>query len=413
MSTQTHVMVARDRRAGMNSLVRAIQPWELGRTVSPASPDQVNALMMAKTPLSLVEAAEELGPLRSRREDLEMERKPLLLTAEQMRSLVEDGTLGMPDPQRLADECVLDPFWHISDDGRLERDGRNPIGDSRKVTSSRGPATSFDIFGPPLAGDTRLFAIEPLQDWVLLRNLLSVSMRLAGIARREARGDYDDGKGILEHAGFAEVGRTSLSSWLAIEAKHAWVLPLAFNPWFREGGIIANDLRYPTSFMHPLLDRLFELRRGKAGLGTYRALRGSGKGAGDIRVLTASAANATDVAATPRGKAPQETRMLYLALQGDDQKALADALLRSLDALLNTEDLRYTGYEIGGIPMDHRDAAGALWATFLRHEGRYLMTCRQCGRTVLSTTQGNAREFCTDTCRATYNKALREAASDR
>ena len=81
-----------------------------------------------------------------------------------------------------------------------------------------------------------------------------------------------------------------------------------------------------------------------------------------------------------------------------------------MDALLGTEAKTYAGYEMGGITIDHGGAAGALWAAFLRHEGRYLMTCKQCGRTVLSTTQGSSREFCSDTCRATYNKAMRDAS---
>lgn len=402
MPTQTHVMVARDRRARMHSIVRATMPWELDRPVPAATADQLNTLMMAKTPLSLVEAAELVGPLRRRGDGLEGR---LFLTAAQLGGLVADGTLGEPDARQLVDECVLDPLWRLADGGTFEREGRNPIGDARKVAATRGPGRMADLFGPTDGEDGRFFVIEPLQDWVLLRNLLSIAMRFGGMTRRMSHETDDSLLGLLERAGFAEVHRTSFSSWLALDKGASWILPLSYNPWFRDGSILANDLDYPSELMHPLVDRLFELRRGKAGLGTYRALKGS---EADIRLLTASSASATDSSATPRNDAPDEARLLYLALHGDDQRTLADGYLHTLDALLGTDALSYAGYEIGAIPVDHCDAAGALWATFLRHEGRYLMTCRQCGRTVLSTTQGGAREFCSDTCRATHNKATRE-----
>jgi hypothetical protein len=95
MPTQTHVMVARDRRARTHSIVRATMPWELDRPVPAATADQLNTLMMAKTPLSLVEAAELVGPLRRRGDGLEGR---LFLTAAQLGGLVADGTLQvMPD----------------------------------------------------------------------------------------------------------------------------------------------------------------------------------------------------------------------------------------------------------------------------------------------------------------------------
>jgi hypothetical protein len=125
MPTQTHVMVARDRRARTHSIVRATMPWELDRPVPAATADQLNTLMMAKTPLSLVEAAELVGPLRRRGDGLEGR---LFLTAAQLGGLVADGTLGEPDARQLVDECVLDPLWRLADGGTFEREGRNPIG---------------------------------------------------------------------------------------------------------------------------------------------------------------------------------------------------------------------------------------------------------------------------------------------
>ena len=103
-----------------------------------------------------------------------------------------------------------------------------------------------------------------------------------------------------------------------------------------------------------------------------------------------------------------EHLVMCLVLSGSSQKRLANLFLSELDHLFGERCLSFDNSILEGLDVSYRDAASALWATAISHPKHYPLTCKNCGRTVLSTTQGAGREFCSDVCRAAYNKATRQ-----
>lgn len=156
--------------------------------------------------------------------------------------------------------------------------------------------------------------------------------------------------------------------------------------------------------MCPLLERVAPSEVTRLGSTTVRRVGGSP----DLLVLTAPQAGVSRGRVTTRGGKPEAERWLYLTLVGDDQETLADGYLAAIDGLLGRRSLSYGGYASGSVPVAYPDAAASLWATFLRHEKHHVVTCRQCGRSVLAPLQGPRREFCSDTCRAAHAKRLRD-----
>ena len=207
-------------------------------------------------------------------------------------------------------------------------------------------------------------------------------MRLAATQRSHPL--VGDGDGILTSARFHEAKDTVLGSMFPDGGAGTWVTPLLNRCEIArradaDGG---SDGRMTSE-----ADARVVLRP----LGTAR-----GKGVDGVRVLLAGEGEEG-----PTSRAAGVGR-LYLALTGPGQLALANAYVSALDGLLGARRVTLDGYESSAMPVRYDSVACSLWATFLAHGGRYLMSCKRCGRTVLSTRQGPRREFCADTCRARY-----------
>ncbi len=87
--------------------------------------------------------------------------------------------------------------------------------------------------------------LEPLQDWVLLRNLLSISLRLGG-TMRTMRSEAAENN-LLVKSGFIKSERSALSSKLAIDAP-GYIIPDVRDP---PGALVG---RYERE-LSPLRDR--------------------------------------------------------------------------------------------------------------------------------------------------------------
>ena len=401
MEKTPETVLCRDGRTRMHELVRRIGPGGLERTPEPSDAEQFNALMMARTPSELVDAADLCGPLRLDREGLEGGRQPLVLDTDGIRGLIASGVLSQPKEEALIDELVFDPFVRYVEGEGFRRDGRRPAANARRLAQDRGIETAAHILGDLSESAGGLFEIEPLQDWVLARNLISIAARILGVTRVE--GELRKGAGVLELAGFTEIGRTSAPSRRNLSAPTAWAIPLLYNTFFREGNVILNDIGYPQDLINPLLPRVFE--RSTRLVGPDQLCM---RGMPEALLLTSAAAGITTGGYAPRDSKPEEERWCFLVLQGDDQDELADRLLRSLDRHLGTGEVGRAGYSSGQMPVTFADAPGRLWGTLRDHDRRYLMTCKQCGRTVLSSGQGAPREYCSDTCRSLARRGIKE-----
>lgn len=97
--------------------------------------------------------------------------------------------------------------------------------------------------------------LEPLQDWVLLRNLLSISLRLGG-TMRTMRSEAAENN-LLVKSGFIKSERSTLSSKLAIDAP-GYTIPVMFNPFYRDGNALINDATFDDESTWPLYRTIVE-----------------------------------------------------------------------------------------------------------------------------------------------------------
>ena len=384
--------VAKDKKSGMHALVRVVQREELDAPLSGVDIERANALLMARDPESLVEAAAALGPMFARTGDL-AERS---LTVEEALEATGKRLLRS-DSKALLAECFFDPYATSAEAGGIMFEG---TGRPQKASADR-VVESYDYCGanPDLArlGNHFQVLVEPLQDWVLLRNLLSITLRLGGTLRKLGSPET-----VLEDAGFSKVERRTLDAKLVIDAP-GFAIPVMFNPYFREGNLLLNDIRFDASATWPLYGRIAEVRKGRYGMSSVGTLRGCDT----IKFVTGPQAEAVPGSLESRKLRPDEARWMYLVIEnkgGESQKELADLLLSSLDRQLYGPRLSYSGNSMSEVLVDSYDLPTALWGLVRSHPNHYLMTCENCHRTVFSTTQGPNRRFCSDSCRVTWSK---------
>ena len=204
-----------------------------------------------------------------------------------------------------------------------------------------------------------------------------------------------DGDGLLTLSRFHEAKDTALGSLFPDGGAGTWVTPMLNRCEIACG---TDDGGGDDEGTPPEADARVVLRP----LGTAR-----GKDVDGVRVFLAGEGEEG-----PASRAAGVGR-LYLALTGPDQHALANAYVSALDGLLGARRVTLDGYESSAMPVSYLNAECSLWATFLAHGSRYLMSCKRCGRTVLSTRQGPGRQFCSDVCRARYHTEQRMSRRPR
>lgn len=382
--------VARDARSGMHSFVRDAENSGTSRPSCSPSIDLVNELLMAKNVESLADAAERLGPMFLGGDDLDS------------RTLDWRALRALPSsPDDLLAECFFDPYARRTgnDPWAFERSGNVARLAASRVVESRDFCSTYS--GALGSGGGASLVVEPLQDWILLRNLLSITLRLGALLRE---GNGDSGT-LLEGAGFSRVGRRSFHSKLSIDSP-GYAIPVMFNPFFREGKVVANCPSSDGRAAWPLYERIAksETRHAVGGLDIEV---GSLRGSDSIKFVSVVRAVDSTGEAPSRWLRSGEARWTYLVIVGEEgkgQKALADSFLNAVDSQLYRPTLSFSGRMMAEVSVCAPDLPTALWGIVRNHPNHYLLTCENCHRTVFSTTQGPNRRFCSDSCRVTWSK---------
>lgn len=243
--------LARDPRSGLHCLVRLVRADDLGRKYEPVGPEGLNALLMARDAGALVGAADVLGPMWSHGNGVPCPKGLLFRPSELQGPGRRALELRCPDPGRLLTECFFDPFSSGPENGG---GGFTETGKPR-VAATRRAAKEFDFLSAPsyeFADDAYRLLIEPLGDWVFARNVLSVLLRLAGIYRTTR-----DESRLLERAGF-RVARPRGCHMKQMMGGDCFVIPIGYNPFYREGSIVWNSFRYDSDVIWPLYSSLVE-----------------------------------------------------------------------------------------------------------------------------------------------------------
>lgn len=366
--------VAMDSRTGTHDFVRLARVEELDVPVCGPSPDALNALLMARDPESLLLAVRGLGPMFRRRDDL----RGLALAPS--RAEGAKGSIFLPaSAEGLMSECYFDPFARAADAdaGTFVEVGRKKSAPARRIAEGYDFCSRAEDYS---YGESRYrLVVEPVRDWVFLRNLLSVAMRLMGTLRRRR-----DGGALLTDAGFSSLADDALGEWPGV-GSGAFVMPIGYGPLMIGGGPAA-DARPDPRLARPLLGRIAR------------------RGAGGARRPAAEFRN------DPTIKLVAGREWEFLAIEnplGDPQTELADRLLRALDRSLYRPTVSF-GPEPGReIRVDSLDLPSAAWGLLREHPGHFILTCEWCRRSVLKTFQGPNKRFCCDSCRVAWNKAHR------
>lgn len=372
-----------DRVTGSHCLVRAASDDWSGPSPDPVGPDELNRLLMARDAEGLVEALMRLGPLYDEREF-----RNKRCSVRCVKPLGPYSDIGEPDPDLLLRECYLDPFAEpamppaIADEffgrlslpdgfgslpaaARLRFGGYVPLGRPRMAAAERA-CERYGIRGDLDPSSPRPLVAEPLSDWVLIRNLLSIVLRIAGVLRVSG-----DGGDVLRSAGFTRVG-VDTGRREAIVESPCHVIPVASSASHISGGL------------REILER-----------GPIRLLRFPSPGVADGERVGAL------------------DDWWYLALEereGRSELRVANDMLGQLDASIPMRGLRYLPGDGISLSGESGSFLAAAWSLVREHPGRYPMTCQYCGRTVLSTMRGPGRRFCSDSCRVSAGRLEPEGA---
>lgn len=372
MMQMERAYIAYDRAIGVHSLIRPITQGE-GTEIRKPTVDLLNDLLMARNPSELFNAASRLGPFFTRQGYSQAR----ALTPEQAYETFESRMVATFDVTALVDECYADPFAAQTPDatGKIEYEvtGRSPVTSTRKLIEDHDYCSirpDFRVFGNAFT-----LLVEPLGDWALLRNVLSILLRI-GATLREASPES-----VLESSGFMCVPYSKMEERFGV-ADSAYLLPI-----LRECRKRRSSLAHNGTWSDQINESIET-----AGGCQQRALKGH-----------------PEVMLLKDCKDGSRTSWLYLAIarrRSEGQLETANRLLNSFDKMLDASEIRFNtdkSQEIGMPPA--RSIATAVWRLAKNHPGRYLMTCKNCHRTILSGTQGGERRFCSDSCRAAWNKA--------
>ncbi|MDY2776980.1 MAG: hypothetical protein SOU51_01190 [Collinsella sp.] len=397
------IHIAMDPRSGMHSIVRLVPVEELDRPFEPVDPDALNRLLMARNVETLVEAAAQLGTMAlSTASDRGMQGKcfkPSELQGNGKRVL----ELEAPDAERLLEECFFDPYAAREGASGFEfsQTGRVAKAATRRAVETYGFDSARDY---SFADDQYRFLVEPIQDWVFARNVLSIILRIGGLLR-----ENPEEQDVLTAAGFSHAVPETAHQRDAMGGS-CFVIPIGFNPYFRKDSLLLNDVTFKRS-----ADVIWPLYRSVAGIKkstlTKQFLNYHLRTEESVVFLTAVEAMQVEGSFQPRDTIPLIAKWWYMGLREQDgcsQRESADMLLRAFDRVLFRPELTYSGEPMREIEPASMPAnlLEAMWLLVRDHPGRYLLTCKNCHRTILSGTQGGERRrFCSDSCRVAWNSS--------
>ena len=384
--------IALGARSGMHAFLMSGTPvralYERGHAED--SYPLLNALFMSKDVESLAAAAGALGPMFPGDSRFQA-------TADEVSGLIANGSLAVPVADRLLEECYFDPYARPGSSPALfESFGRVPRAATRRA------ANGMSIQAPgldELLGTAGSFSIEPIHDWTLLRNLMSVAMRILSTSSTSG------GESVLTDSGFLPTSPQS-SECKAAEGTEAYAIPIAYNPFFSRPTI---DLTWDDNVVWPFYDSITEMDRSgfeKAiGLLRPRHLRTSS----NVSFLTSVEIGATGPSLILKSSKEAHLKWMYMVLAGTGQEEAANLFLQALDDLFSTETVRCAGPKSSELQLasSPKNVPQAIWSMVRDHPGRYLMCCRYCHKTTFANMLGGETIFCSPSCRSAYSKEHR------
>ena len=386
------ITVAYDKRQKLHYVIRDVPgdalEWDAGQDCT----RQLNALLAAKTPTALLRAVEGMPSLYPEGRFSKTTR-PVASREEVHYAVVRFGEC---DEDQLRAEMWMDSATPLrSDTAKMSKFVTDYGYDGEALAERAGAAL----------GEGRVVAVEHLQDWMTLRNALTLCGRL--LAQLQEGGPVS-----LEDAGFYRRSNSRLKD-------DFYIIPFKFNAFFARASADWEE-------KDPLYNSLMTERKLAS---RYRFLaepRGGFPDPSEPDVFLVTSPVATQeyssVFASKRLEPVDKTLYLMVRDSGDQEAMAKKVVLAFTEAfrgledwergMRGKEDRRGTGRALGWA----YDAMGAfakqdearevplsfpsgLWHRLLYHHAQALVVCSHCKNAILSSEQGTRREYCSDTCR--------------
>lgn len=395
------IAIARNKRLLTHFFFRTIHTeYAFYGTPEEDLPALINSLTTAKTHKQLASAIEYSCLLLNNR--YTRIHPGRLVTANEAITLLE-GYFEPTDAKKLAQEMFMA--------------SPKPL---RANASKSSPAAALDAYSSDFIkkleerGAGIMVAVEPVQDWMMFRNLLAIGAALLANIERIP----EDGK-VMEAAGFFR------------SETNAFGFPIYTIPFKFQASTFALDFaKHPgrSSRLTPReLDHLYWLYNDSDERIVHRD--------GFLPVETRPFGRNEDVFFTTHYQAVKEgitpldvakvafeqDTNVYLCARADlsNQYELAKSIIECIwyktqvlmdidgETLGVTQDPESLfDPEIEELKLKFHSLVSRCWYALCYHKGRKLIACKHCGCGVLASNRGPAKEFCSDSCRIQHSEEL-------
>lgn len=399
--TPRNTRLALDTRSKMHVIIRQVTSADTSAAIEQnhVNPDELNDFFLTRDVEELVLQADRLGPMFPP-SDLPADR---VLSVTELGKASVGGRLGAADPHLLLAESYFDPF--SSSDGKSFT--FEEVGRLARAATNRA-ATNFSMFGDDgFVSGEHSYIIEPLHDWLLMRNLMSIAMRILACASSKDTVSAS----VLQNAGFSLVEPTNALSKKAMGGP-ALVVPVGYNPFFSRPTI---DLTWKDSDIWPFFSKLTDMEQTAAE--KFIGIRRPKHLKGDLNTIFLTSVEVGREEPSLGLKLTENVgaKWMYMAIlqNGRTQEQSANGFIQALDKLFGSSTIACGGPKSEEVRTvdSPSNLVGAIWSCIKQHPKRYLMSCKYCHRTLFANMLGGETTFCSPSCRSAYSKAQKNANS--
>lgn len=383
-------------RNGQHVVLRAFSKSELRETPQAVNPESFNRFILSKNFFMLMESIDELGIMFDH--DF-IKGSSRIVSVETMRKAIGKGSFAPVREERLTEEIYLD--------------SATPYKPNASALKKMAASYDFLLVGFETAlkdfnGDD-VVVIELIQDWIELRNSLSVTARVLGyllnppekIAGIKLSEDFNG----LEQAGFKKrklergilSGITQQYDFFK-EYKSQYLIKIIFNTFFAKDPGVKGFAQV-----------VFDTYKDKAPLhysvlsdekGWTSALKGNRR----VNFLTAPLAKFYEHAADDK------SQYLSIGEAGEDWHFLAKEFVRAMvNAYMEPKVDQNSWFNGEGYPdVMHSTLISALWYQLIYPKNYELIICQNCGNAALAAKRGMGKIWCSDACRTYYKTHFKD-----
>ena len=395
--------IARRNVGGQHVILRAYSNDELQVRPSNVTPKTFNDFVLARDFDQLMNAIDELGVMSREKFGLAKAKDPLeaydemerVFSVREVRQMFESHELLGMDETLLTDEAYLEYVGN----GSINKSALRRLYEGYDATKN-GFIEQLSDFE-----DYDKISVEPLQDWMDLRNNIVLAARVKGfyVNPPEVEGCEDGALGSdpLYAAGFTpddlvrgKIDQTMSSRACFEEYDRQYRRLCSFNTFSARNAdsVLSNVRDYFLAFKYQA-----PLFFSKLGEGEWSTALEAGH---SVNYLSAPVATAHG-----EGKGVRQNYLCVCFKEGEDPR---DVALRFLKQMMRSwmvpcvdEDSAFSADGVAKLKVD--SLTTALWKMVYFPEDHEIAACKNCGNAFLRPKKGRTKIWCRDSCRVQYS----------